>query len=309
MIKKSIKILMILILSILLIGCNFQQPITEDYIDIEKLYNENKEVIDLAVASIDIEEYSKRDNFEYISNDVYLNSKFSVMYFKKMYGIRIKFEKVMYYYSRNAVALMYEMKNEQAAKEVYEQLKIKKPESLVLYEKNIVYFDHVIFNLMMKNYRVEDDNYVTLDGKTFLTNLSNNETIYVPDAKEIVANSCVFHTNIKSVHMNDNIEKINYGAFYGCYNLENVYLNNGLKEIDSFAFYRCFSLKYVVIPDSVEIIKKNTFSDGIIYCEAVEKPEGWDAQFASSPAKIYWGNEWEYNEEGVPVVIENSSKK
>ena len=194
------------------------------------------------------------------------------------------------------------MKKEQAAKEACKKYKSVNPNNPIFYEKNVVYFDSVVYNLMMKNYYVEDNNYVTLDGNTFLTNLSNNEIIYIPNVEEITEESCTFHTNIKKIYMNTNLEKINYGAFYGCYNLENVYLNDELKEIDMFAFYRCYSLKYVVIPKSVEIIEKHTFSHGTIYCEALEKPEGWDENFAHYQAKIYWGNEWEYNEEGIPVL-------
>lgn len=302
MIKKSIKILMVFILLILLVGCNFQQTATEDYIDIEKLYNENKEVIDSVVAHIDLKELSIRENHDYISNEVIFKNKFSITYFKKIDGVRIKYEKKMYYISENIIILMYQMKNEQSAKEAYEKYKLVNPNSSIFYEKNIVCFDQVIFDIMMKNYYVEDNNYVTLDGNTFLTNLSNDETIYIPDVKEVTMHSCYLHTNIKKIYMNTNLEKINYGAFLCCYNLESIYLNNRLKEIDSFAFYRCVSLKYVVIPESVVKIGKYAFSHGAIYCEALEKPEDWDENFAHYQAKVYWGNEWEYNEDGIPVL-------
>lgn len=300
--SKSIKILFILLLTIMLSGCFIQTPSNEDYINIEELYNENKDIIDSVIANMDIKEHSKRENFEYISNEVFLDNKFQLSNFKKFDGVRFKYEKIMYCYSNKIVALMFEMKNEQAAKEACKKYKSVNPNNPIFYEKNVVYFDSVAYNLMMKNYYVEDNNYVTLDGNTFLTNLSNNEIIYIPNVEEITEESCAFHTNINKIYMNTNLEKINYGAFYGCYNLENVYLNDGLKQIDMFAFYRCYSLKYVVIPKSVEIIEKHTFSHGTIYCEALEKPEGWDENFAHYQAKIYWGNEWEYNEEGIPVL-------
>lgn len=300
--SKSIKILFTLLLTIMLSGCFIQTPSNEDYINIEELYNENKDVIDSVIANMDIKEHSKRENFEYVSNEVFLDNKFQFSNFKKFDGVRFKYEKIMYCYSNKIVALMFEMKNEQAAKEACKKYKSVNPNNPIFYEKNVVYFDSVAYNLMMKNYYVEDNNYVTLDGNTFLTNLSNNEIIYIPNVEEITEESCAFHTNIKKIYMNTNLEKINYGAFYGCYNLENVYLNDELKQIDMFAFYRCYSLKYVVIPKSVEIIEKHTFSHGTIYCEALEKPEGWDENFAHYQAKIYWGNEWEYNEEGIPVL-------
>ncbi len=300
--KKSIKILLTMLLTIILSGCILQTPSNEDYINIEQLYNDNKDIIDSVVANMDIKEHSKRENFEYFSNEVFLDNKFQFPNFKKFDDVRFKYERIMYYFSNKIVVLMFEMKDEQAAKEACKEYKSVNPNNPIFYEKNVVYFDSVTYNLMMKNYCEEDNNYITLDGKVFLTNLSNDEIIYIPDAVEITEESCIFHTNIKKIYMNTNLEKINYGAFYGCYNLENVYLNEGLKQIDIFAFYRCYSLKYVVIPESVEKIGKHAFSHGAIYCEALEKPEDWDENFAHYQAKVYWGNEWEYNEDGIPVL-------
>lgn len=54
-----------------------------------------------------------------------------------------------------------------------------------------------------------------------------------------------------------------------------------------------------------KVLKKidaHAFSQGTIYCETLEKPKGWDKDFAFLQAKVYWGDEWEYNEEGIPVL-------
>ena len=300
--KKSIKILLTMLLTIILSGCIIQAPSNEDYIDIKKLYNENKEVIDKVVAHIDIKTAAAKFDFEYNSNDIYLENKFSLMSLKKIDGIRIKFERILYFETNHYAVLMCEMKNEQAAKEIWEKYTFSNPGIPAFYKKNVFYFNEIVFNLMMGNFYVEDNNYVTLDGKVFLTNLSNNQVIYVPDVKEITNESCIFHTNIKKIYVNINLEKINYGAFYGCFNLQNVYLNDGLKEICEYSFYACESLKYVVIPESVEKIGKHAFSHGIIYCEALEKPQEWHNEFAKHKATVIWGNEWEYNEEGMPVL-------
>ena len=61
-------------------------------------------------------------------------------------------------------------------------------------------------------------------------------------------------------------------------------------------------IKYVVIPESVEKIDAHALSQGTIYCKTLEKPKGWDKDFAFLQAKVYWGDEWEYNEEGIPVL-------
>ncbi|MBQ8871682.1 MAG: leucine-rich repeat domain-containing protein [Bacilli bacterium] len=305
--SKSIKILLILLLSMLMLGCGNQSPSNEEYIDIEKLYSENKELIEKVVSHADIKAASEKFDFEY-SSDIYLEGKFSVMRLKKIDGVKINFEKILYYQSRHFVILMCEMKNEKSAKEVYEKYKLIDPEYQVFYEKNVIYFNEIIFNLVKNNYFVEGDNYITSDNKTFLTNLSDDETLQIPNVVEIAKEACLFFTNIKSLYMNESLEKIKYGAFYGCFNLQNVYLNDGLKEIDDYSFYACESLKYVVIPESVEKIGKKVFSHGFIFCEAESKPANWDESFYGARAKVYWGNEWKYNEDGVPMVI-NIGKK
>lgn len=300
--RNVIKLLLIFILTILLLGCSGERPIEEDYIGIKKLYNENKEVIDKVVAHIDIKTAAEKFDFEYVSNEVFLESKFQFPNIKKIDGVRFKYERIMYYFSDKISILVLEMKNEEAAKEACEKYESVNPNKPIFYEKNVVYFDPVIFNLLIKNYYIEGDNYITLDNTIFLTNISNEEILYIPEVKEIAKISCFLNTNIKKVYMSTNLEKINNGAFNCCFNLENVYLNDGLKVIDDYSFYHCESLKYIVLPESVEKIGNYAFSHGIIYCEALEKPEGWEENFAYRQAKVYWGNEWEYNEEGIPVL-------
>jgi hypothetical protein len=286
-----------------LLGCGSQSSNNEEYIDIQKLYNENKELIDKVVDRIDIKAASEKYDFEYSSNDICIEGKFSIMRLKEYDGVKINFEKVMYYESRHFVLLMCEMKNEKSAQEVYEKYKSINPEIEVFYEKNVVYFDETIFNLVRNNYFVEDGNYITSDRKTFLTNLSDDEILHIPNVVEIAKESCSFYTKIKTLYMNESLEKIKYGAFYGCFNLQNVYLNKGLKEIADFSFYACESLKYIVIPESVEKIGKSAFSHGFIYCEAKSKPAKWNSSFYGGAAKVFWGDEWEYNEDGIPMVI------
>ena len=47
------------------------------------------------------------------------------------------------------------------------------------------------------------------------------------------------------------------------------------------------------------------FSNGNIFCEVSSKPDEWDKDFAVQNAKVYWAGEWEYNEDGIPVAIDN----
>ena len=58
----------------------------------------------------------------------------------------------MYYFSNKIVVLMFETKDEQSAKEACKEYKSVNPNNPIFYEKNVVYFDSVTYNLMMKNY-------------------------------------------------------------------------------------------------------------------------------------------------------------
>ena len=47
----------------------------------------------------------------------------------------------------------------------------------------------------------------------------------------------------------------------------------------------------------------HAFSHTIVYCEASEKPNGWENYFYTKNARVYYAGEWEYDELGIPKVI------
>lgn len=105
----------------------------------------------------------------------------------------------------------------------------------------------------------------------------------------------------KTLIIPESVKEIKTFAFiYSKY--ENIVLSNGLEKIDSEAFKDCKNLKEVVIPKSVEHIGYHAFTYGTIYCEAESKPEGWNQYFAGEGVKVYYANEWEYDENGNPKV-------
>ena len=105
----------------------------------------------------------------------------------------------------------------------------------------------------------------------------------------------------KTLIIPESVKEIKTFAFiYSKY--ENIVLSNGLEKIDSEAFKDCKNLKEVVIPKSVEHIGYHAFTYGTIYCEAESKPEGWNQYFAGDGVKVYYANEWEYDENGNPKV-------
>ena len=164
------------------------------------------------------------------------------------------------------------------------------------------------------------------DGRSGLR--YKEEILEIPDSVKYITHSAIAgNTYIKEIICGENLEKIGYHAMriipnltrfeandklkvigmyalYMNHKLETVKLNSGLEYIGEKAFYGCLSLEYVVIPESVKYIENKAFNNGTLYCEIESKPSGWDDGFADERVKVYWGNEWEYNEEGIPVLIE-----
>jgi hypothetical protein len=88
-----------------------------------------------------------------------------------------------------------------------------------------------------------------------------------------------------------------FSAFYDCaelgaYNGFVLVLPSQLKTIGASAFAYCWNFLYVVIPESVESIGYDAFGTAFrltIYCEAKERPEGWDAYWAHFDHSVVWG--------------------
>ena len=107
-------------------------------------------------------------------------------------------------------------------------------------------------------------------------------------------------SKIKHVKCSPNMIRIGQLTFYHS-SLENISLNDGLVAIVAQAFQGCKNLKQIVIPKSVEIIGAKAFTDTMVFCEAESKPNGWEDDFAVENAKVYYANEWHYDDAGNPV--------
>ena len=224
-----------------------------------------------------------------------------------------------------------EFKTDEAAEAMLEKENIE----IIRYarHKNIVYnMDFFGTTFVYGDYYVTRGPFCcSKDGEALMIyNLNNykENVITIPNSVKYVLDfSLTGLFNITKIICGENLEKIGSHSFYGSESLEyfeansklksigslafsqnpklkTVILNDGLEYIDNKAFDQCPSLEYVVIPASVKDIGYRAFSSGILYIEAESKPEKWDRSFYGGTAKVYWGNEWEYNEEGIPVVIE-----
>ena len=146
------------------------------------------------------------------------------------------------------------------------------------------------------------------------------EAIYIPDSVEIIHYHAFYQcTKLKEIFIPSSVTEIGEGAFYGCGKLSRAILSEGLLVIGESAFEACFalcdvsipstvhtigahaffaceSIKSIVIPKSVTTVGSGAFSLGngvpTLYCEAAEKPEGWDAlwyPYGEGAYTVVWG--------------------
>ena len=120
-----------------------------------------------------------------------------------------------------------------------------------------------------------------------------NGISYVPRIAFSSARFC--NEELESIVIPDTIKKIKSCAFDRCVALNSVKIPSSVSEIGSFAFSDCSSLESIVIPKSVVRMYDYVFdgcdSLATIYCEAEEKPEGWDDNWLGDEcdAEVIWG--------------------
>jgi hypothetical protein len=138
-----------------------------------------------------------------------------------------------------------------------------------------------------------------------LLGVEQGEVIISNNVIEIL-NFSHFRKDITKLTCNISLKKIGTFAFANNKNLKVIEFNNQLDYIASGAFEGC-EIDYVVIPSSVQFIGINAFTSGILYCEAKKKPLYWQPDFAGENVKVYWKNEWKYDENGIPKPITNDT--
>lgn len=156
-------------------------------------------------------------------------------------------------------------------------------------------------------WRIKADTFEKLNSKESIFVLPSfyafdKELCFIKKIKTDAFNNC---ENLEQVIISDGIEEIGDFAFNNCENLSYVKLPSTLKSIGWYAFSNCMNIKYIVIPKSCENIKmyafENTSKDLIIFCEHEEKPSNWLQDF-NSGRKVYYMNEWEYDENQNPII-------
>ncbi len=135
-------------------------------------------------------------------------------------------------------------------------------------------------------------------------------SVVLPDSIDIIA-AGLFKGCLKlEVTIPNSVTYIGAEAFYACDKLTSIVLPNNVNCIAYDAFACCSNLQTIIIPASVTEIGESAFYDCpnlSIYCEANEKPVEWydnDWEGVYCYERIYWGNQWHYDENGNPVANE-----
>lgn len=148
-------------------------------------------------------------------------------------------------------------------------------------------------------------NAVTSIGKFTFEGCKNLTSITIPNTVKSIGYAAFREcSNLTSVTIGNSVASIGNEAFKGCTGLTTITFPNTVKSIGDYAFCNC-SLAPITIPDSVISIGKYAFAgcdrrpsvfipisvttigyaafhcDNLsdIYCEAAEKPDGWDKRF------------------------------
>lgn len=132
-----------------------------------------------------------------------------------------------------------------------------------------------------------------------------DDTIRIEGYDTIASNALYFYSGkVGKLVIGEQTKKLSCASLHS-FECEVVEFEGNIKEIGMSNIERINSFLYTVIPASCEYIACYAFNKGNIYCEAKERPNGWNKDFAYKEANVYWADEWEYDENGVPKPIES----
>ncbi len=141
------------------------------------------------------------------------------------------------------------------------------------------------------------------DAKSYSISLTNSnrhkfEEILIPSmyankpVTKINNNAFSNMKNLKQIILPDSISYIGSNAFFACNSLININIPTSISTICNQAFHLCSSIKSIYIPKNVTTIGGYVFgfcTSLTIFCEAKEKPEGWNINWNPSNCPVIWG--------------------
>ncbi|MBQ9731265.1 MAG: leucine-rich repeat domain-containing protein [Bacilli bacterium] len=278
------KVIFLLILCLCLSSCGVKS-------NIDQLYKENKKyVLDQEEKVWDL---SKSEIKEY-------NQKFLVgieavdVYSIELYGV--------------TTTLIAEFKSEQSANIALSQYDINFRGQYLVHQNYMFLNYYTGFAFLFGEpltYYADNLEYYNIEQKRYIVKSSRSKKIYkIPEETEgICAFAFAEDEEIREVTFCSNMKTVGFGAFTYATALEKININPELQTIGMGAFMECNNLKNIVIPESVEYIRTNAFTSGTLFCEAKSKPKGWEKGFASDNVKVYFADDWSYDDNGNPVLV------
>ena len=153
--------------------------------------------------------------------------------------------------------------------------------------------ENIIVEENNEYYKDVDGNLYNIDGTTLIQYAAGKKdtSFIVPDSVTRIDDSAFSDdASLTSIIIADSVIDIGDGAFNNCNSLTDIVIPNNVKSIGKAAFFDCYSLTSIVIPHSVVSMGSHMFGNCnllTIYCEASEKPSGWDNNWNSS-CPVVW---------------------
>lgn len=118
--------------------------------------------------------------------------------------------------------------------------------------------------------------------------------LVIPDSVVSLGRYAFYKCSVlTSVTFGSGLDGVPDYAFYGCSSLKSLYLPDTIKSIGIQSFRNCSELEGVTIAGNIEVVSKHAFygcKNVTFYCEAAEKPEGWDPAWNSYYRPVVWNS-------------------
>ena len=131
---------------------------------------------------------------------------------------------------------------------------------------------------------------------------SNNiSTVKISSALTVITDHSFSGCSMKSIKLGENVNTVEYSAFYGCAELESVIIPKSVKKITSYAFYRCPALTSVYYEGTSAEWKGVTVGrSGNEFHSSEQVRDFAKVYYYSATPPAFSGNYWHYSD-GVPV--------
>ena len=168
--------------------------------------------------------------------------------------------------------------------------------TIVIYKGNeysVTNIGEKAFNFCSELTSITIPNSITNIGSSAFSGCTGLTSITIPNSITNIGSSAFSGcTGLISITISNSITSISSYAFSGCTGLTSITIPNSITSIGSSVFSGCTGLTSIIIPDDVTSIGELTFfgcSNLTIYCEAINRPSGWNTNWNYSYCPVVWG--------------------